>query len=152
MTFDWNGMSIDLGTIETVAAIVASGAVILGGLYVMIQNIRAASYSKPVVDAKEMKFNADISSLRIQNAQQQGTIDKQGSEITNLKELVTNAAKVDALREESIQRFQSNIAEHRQMMEGLAKVVAAVSISNRLLIAVAHQMGVDVRKTDETEQ
>lgn len=140
-------MSLDLGTIETVAAILASGAVLLGGLYVMIGNIRAANYSKPVVEA----MKGDINNLRTQNATQQGTIDTQGAQIKSLQELVTQAAKVDLLRTETQNRHNETQKEHEAITTTLERMSTNIALSTRVIVAVAKSMGVEVRKGDEGE-
>lgn len=152
MKFDGVGLSLDLGTIETIFAILASGGVMLGALYVMVRNIMAASYSKPVVDAKMEKAKEDlenakddISKLTRQNTEQQGIIDNLGSQIGSLRELVTHAAEVGALREE-------NGAEHKAIIATLERLLTNISIMNRMLIAVATKVGVEVRKNDGDQE
>lgn len=141
-----------LGLVLTVVGIIGGVFTLVAGFTFALAYIRASRTSAPVVKAMDKRIElAEQESARLkeQNDQQERDIARQDNEIAQLRELVTQAAKVDAFRTESATWRRDSAKEHEAQIDTLRRIAASLGVLTRTSIAMARQMGVPIRDTDE---
>lgn len=119
------------------AGFAAAGITIIAAVVFALAYMRASRFSKPVVEA--LQSFADESRSKIESLEKQNA--GQANELSMLREMVTQAAAVERFRIEAKM-------DHEGISHALDKISDNLGITTRILLAMAKQLGIDVRKDD----